>query len=281
MKITFYTLLFLSSLLSAEAQTEAVNVHSGPYSGFKVFRGSGNQAGAGWNTASYNDSAWLAPVNGSVPDTSVSTGGCDGPNWSPFHSGDTAIWTDVTTHFPDTGCFRKTLRFCGTVTSGSLSVLGDDYSTTYINGHLLGTQQQAVSGETYTLTATQLAWFVPGNNVIAIEVINVNPNCAAMSMFGSLTVDTTGCVYAGINNIDEQDIKISPVPTTGLLRVSLPKDGATYTLSMYDMVGDKLYEQTTKESQTGIDISHVANGIYTLQIRDAQNHTATRRIVKD
>ncbi|MCW3125489.1 MAG: hypothetical protein JWO03_1147 [Bacteroidetes bacterium] len=281
MKKYLHLFLLLCIGCTVKAQTQTFAVHSGPYSQFHVFRGSGNQAGASWTTASYNDASWLAPVNGSVPDTSAGTSSCDGPNWSPWHSGDTAIWSNVTSAPPDTGCFRKVLRFCGTATSASFHITADDYHTVYINGHLLGIQPQASSGVIYTLTPTQLAWFVPGDNVIAIEATNSTPFCASMSMYGSVTVDTVGCVYTGISSIDAKNVDVSPMPVKNLLRVSLPASGAAYTISIYDAIGHKLAEQMTTEAQTVMDLGHLSKGIYLLQVSDAENHTITKRIAKD
>ncbi|MCW3127379.1 MAG: hypothetical protein JWO03_3037 [Bacteroidetes bacterium] len=193
-------LLFCGTMI-ADAQTQTIGLRSGPHSGFKAYRGAGYHASPSWTLPSYNDASWVNVVNGSVPDTSIG-GSCNGANWYPFGQSDTAIWTDVTTHFPDTGCFRRNLRICGTVVAGTLNIIGDDYADTYINGHFLGAQPNAVTGQRYILNATQLAWFQPCNNVIAVQVTNSNRYCAFFSMYGSLTIDTTGCRYTqgGLSN---------------------------------------------------------------------------------
>ncbi|MBS1617986.1 MAG: gliding motility-associated C-terminal domain-containing protein [Bacteroidetes bacterium] len=194
MKTLYVLAIFVLSVLAAGAQTQTITIRSGPNTGFRAYRGAGHNASPNWMLPSYNDASWLQPVNGSVPDTSIG-GSCNGANWSIWGQRDTAIWTDVTTHFPDTGAFRKPFKMCGTPISCTMKVIGDDYATTYINGNLLGNQQAAVTGMIYTLNATQLTWFQQCNNVIAVQVSNLQRYCAAFDMVATLVVDTTGCAH--------------------------------------------------------------------------------------
>lgn len=283
MKTKLYTLLLL--ILAAPVaygQFLSISFKSGPNSGIKAYHGSPRTAGADWNLPTYNDSAWTDPTNGSVPDTTNNNGSCDGPNWSPWHQGDTAIWAGPSSTPPDTALFRKVFHFCGTVVSANINVLGDDYADTYINDSLISSQGAAVTGEQLVLSPTGLSAFRTGDNVLAFEVYNVNIYCAALSFYGNLMVDTTGCLYpAGIPDAAAAQVHISPVPVKDILHISLGVPGS-YTLSLCNAIGQSVAE-TAVEAQvyTTMDVHDLPTGVYVLTITDGTGHVRTRRIAKD
>jgi len=188
-RIILLTGISAVSFLPLHAQTIIQSINSGP--SFKAFQQSAIYAGPGWNTLSYNDASWPYAYNGGGSDGLAS---CLGPNSSIWGGNDTCIWSMAVSISPDTGCLRKIINLpCGRVVAAAFSICGDDFYTAYINGNLLGSQPTACVGVNYTLSGSQLAWFTPGNNIMAFEIMNTAPDCGKFAMIGTITIDTTGC----------------------------------------------------------------------------------------
>ncbi|MBU1717671.1 MAG: T9SS type A sorting domain-containing protein [Bacteroidetes bacterium] len=79
-----------------------------------------------------------------------------------------------------------------------------------------------------------------------------------------------------------ENIQIFPNPANGKVTVSgLPTGNSENTvLSVYNIQGKLMLQQTVQQPTTGIDISGLANGTYLLKLKNG-NNSAVRAIVKE
>ncbi len=84
-------------------------------------------------------------------------------------------------------------------------------------------------------------------------------NCSNMAS-DVLTVD----VCSGIQTLDAELVSIYPNPSNGLVVVKTPLLNAQ--VSVFDINGKKVFTQTTSSFETLLDLSHLANGVYQLNI---------------
>jgi hypothetical protein len=84
-------------------------------------------------------------------------------------------------------------------------------------------------------------------------------NCSNMAS-DVLTVD----VCSGIQTLDAELVSIYPNPSNGLVVVKTPLLNAQ--VSVFDINGKKVLTQTTSSFETSLDLSHLANGVYQLNI---------------
>jgi len=74
---------------------------------------------------------------------------------------------------------------------------------------------------------------------------------------------------------NEQKLKVYPNPSDHIVNVELPNQQNKFTISIYDLLGQKIYETTMS---TNIDISQLSNGIYFLKLSQHSNIWTTKII---
>ncbi len=86
--------------------------------------------------------------------------------------------------------------------------------------------------------------------------------------------------YVGINNILDNEISISPNPTTGIVNINLTdlKDLSGLSLQIIDITGKIIYSKD-KACLVTIDISNQPAGIYFIKIQ-TENEIITRKLIK-
>ncbi|HLS31400.1 MAG TPA: T9SS type A sorting domain-containing protein [Flavobacteriaceae bacterium] len=75
----------------------------------------------------------------------------------------------------------------------------------------------------------------------------------------------------------ENQIKLYPNPTLGKTNILLPKSIDLQEITIRSLEG-RLIMQSKPADQ--LDISHLTNGVYLINIKDAKGHQVTKRIIK-
>jgi len=89
------------------------------------------------------------------------------------------------------------------------------------------------------------------------------------------------CNSEGINSVKVLSfLSLYPNPTTSLLTLSLPNTNQKATINLYDMLGEKvLPSYSTSSTQSTIDLSHLPQGIYFLEVL-MDGEKQVRKVVK-
>lgn len=93
------------------------------------------------------------------------------------------------------------------------------------------------------------------------------------------TVEGTLIPFIGIDSPLELQVQIFPNPTNGQLQVTIDEPGIK-NMNLYDLAGKLVLRKTAQELETTMDIDHLPNGIYILQIRSA-DRGANIKVVKE
>jgi bacillopeptidase F len=84
----------------------------------------------------------------------------------------------------------------------------------------------------------------------------------------------------GINETNIQDISIYPNPTNGLFNIDLGNSSqGIYSIIITDMLGKVVHNNQTNKSKTVIDLSHLNNGIYLINIQN-KDSKITKKLIK-
>ncbi len=86
-------------------------------------------------------------------------------------------------------------------------------------------------------------------------------------------------VYVGINEISDNQISISPNPTTGIVNINLKASERPLSVEITNTTG-KIIEQNNSNSTLQIfDLSNYSNGVYFIKIQ-TENGVYTEKIIK-
>jgi hypothetical protein len=88
---------------------------------------------------------------------------------------------------------------------------------------------------------------------------------------------TPNVIATGIVTINQPELRVYPNPTTDILQISQLEKGAT--LSVYDLSGRLLLQQTASSSTETLSVGHLNNGLYQLVI-DANGIRTFTKFVK-
>jgi len=102
---------------------------------------------------------------------------------------------------------------------------------------------------------------LPDTNTI---LIGGKGGAAQVSAIASLAYQSAG-VYSSINEIEGSDISLYPNPTSGFLNIT-SSIGNGFNLSVYSMEGRLLLEHKSLINNERIDVSHLAQGVYSAVI---------------
>ena len=75
-------------------------------------------------------------------------------------------------------------------------------------------------------------------------------------------------LYIGIakNNILDESTLVYPNPTNGLVTILVENNTGTYTFEAFDLTSKLVYKSNLLKAETSINISALANGLYTYKI---------------
>ena len=122
---------------------------------------------------------------------------------------------------------------------------------------------------------------VGSDNVILVG--RCTYNLSGMQGIVSVTFEGYDCsdLATSVNEKNgNQQLKISPNPTTSITTISTSQNLTNATLTIYDITGRALLQQPFN-AQTTINITQLTNGIYIAEIKDKQNRSAVGKLVKD
>ncbi len=120
-----------------------------------------------------------------------------------------------------------------------------------------------------------MAWITANCNGMAPDN---TPQTEALRIMYSMNAAQTNQSVTGINNLPTTTIKVSPNPTNAWLNINSPTPITQYTL--YDLTGRKvLTDNNLNTQQTRINLSTLPNGLYVLQLTDANQQTSQQKVV--
>jgi hypothetical protein len=174
-----------------------------------------------------------------------------------------------------------------TITTGAKSSQAHRYSTCYINNPAPIQPTITTSGsDLTTAVATTYQWYYNGNLISGATSQNYTPTQSGIYVVR--TTDSNGCVNVysqgysysistSIHDIETKAISVYPNPTTGIIDLDFNfQNPNSVTVIVYDTFGKIVFE--TKNSAR-IDLTELANGIYTMAISLDSKKPAYKKIV--
>jgi hypothetical protein len=189
-----------------------------------------------WNTGEITTSIVVTPTMSPMDYTVTGT---DGNNCSA-----SAVATVTVNALPVVTLSLTPNLQCVTINSVALSG-GSPANGTYSGTGVTGSDFSPATAGVGTYTITYM--FTDGNN------------CSNMAT-DVMTVD--GCT--GIQTLSTDVVSIYPNPSNGFVVVKTAVLNAQ--VNVFDINGKKVFTQTTSSFETPLDLSHLANGVYQLNI---------------
>jgi hypothetical protein len=93
----------------------------------------------------------------------------------------------------------------------------------------------------------------------------------------SLTLTVDGCL--GIEEL-EASISVYPNPTNGLVTIQFDQFQGDYQIELIDAFGKVIEQKQSTSSETMIDLSNYATGVYTIKIA-SDEFNVLKRLVKE
>ena len=113
----------------------------------------------------------------------------------------------------------------------------------------------------------------PGTFTYYVDVTDAN-NCTNTD---SITVDVSICT--GITDHEEDNISIYPIPTSDIINISMKSFEPNTKIQLIDNSGRIIISFNAKNNNEKIDLSGLANGIYSLMIK-SEIFIVTKKIIK-
>lgn len=189
-----------------------------------------------WNTAQSTASIVVTPTTSPVDYTVTGT---DANNCS-----NTAVATVIVNAIPNVSLTLNPDLHCVTVNTVTLaggSPSGGIFSGPGVTGGVFSPATVGVGSYTIMYSYTD------GNNcnAVATDIMTVN-------------------ACTGIQTLNADVVSIYPNPSNGLVVIKTPVLKAQ--VNVFDINGKKVFTQTTVSFETQLDLSHLANGVYQLNI---------------
>ena len=83
-----------------------------------------------------------------------------------------------------------------------------------------------------------------------------------------------------VDELNLNEFKIYPNPTTGFISVSIPNDGSNSKITIYNSLGQTIIEQNINQSNATLSLENLNSGVYFYKIASA-NATQTGKIIKN
>ncbi len=133
---------------------------------------------------------------------------------------------------------------------------------------IIGNFKSDSTSDTLHLTNSYLP---PMGGVAYYYIDDVNVHCC--------TCDSTTSLHAGVGEIkNEDDVSVYPNPVTTSLTVSLFKGEGVLTI--YNIFGEKVFTTKIINTQTEIDVSEWARGMYFVEVR-TEKGVRRKKVVKE
>lgn len=114
--------------------------------------------------------------------------------------------------------------------------------------------------------------------LVALSEVNGNAWSSAAEFDIKACYNTTG-----INSLNFQKLKAFPIPTQGILEISLPSNGQSYSYSLYSISGQLIENGKTTLNQGNIklDLTNLTKGIYVVKLTDNNSSQFYVKTVKE
>jgi hypothetical protein len=162
------------------------------------------------------------------------------------------------------------------------------YSDCYVNYPAPTIPEINESGDTlYSTSGVFYQWYMNGD-----PITGATESFYVPSQDGAYLVritDSNGCVYSyslthrfvalqsSVSGIRQQlNMSIFPNPSDGIFRISITQSVKTYTIDVYNSVGQKVFTGTNTES---IDLSSAPKGIYTAVVNAPDHISLIKKII--
>ena len=135
-----------------------------------------------------------------------------------------------------------------------------------------------------TLSADEPLFYLQFKTKKAVNLENVL-SLASTKMQGEAIAETNQALGFELQFIEATKVKqpitfsLYPNPSTGLVNLSLPYTPVNATLQVLDNLGKEVFTQFVTDLQTTIDLTHLTNGIYHIQLHTSEE-TISKRFVK-
>ena len=132
----------------------------------------------------------------------------------------------------------------------------------------------AVVGEVYTANGFYLpAYTEPGTYDSELNLFTAE-GCDSI-----VTLHLTVIENSGIDDIEVNSMNIYPNPTTGKVTVAV-ENLTNASIELYDIYGRKLESQEMSDSQTAIDLTDYASGVYFIRVYQNGTLVGTSKLVR-
>jgi hypothetical protein len=145
-------------------------------------------------------------------------------------------------------------------------------SGSFANPVIIGSQAGTTSG---TINVT-LPASLPAGNGYRIRVVSTNPVLTGADNSVNLTVSAA---TASSESIISDGLIVFPNPSTGVLYLSGEQLEQNSVITITDLTGRIVTSQSSTSGAAVLDLHHLSNGVYGLQVQLADGKTAIRKVV--
>ena len=94
----------------------------------------------------------------------------------------------------------------------------------------------------------------------------------------SPTITVQPCYFVGLENQDiNQNIKIYPNPARDIVTIDSPN--GINKISIYNIIGELIFNTSFVESKTILDVSYFNQGVYEIILIDNKNRTTVKKLI--
>ena len=114
--------------------------------------------------------------------------------------------------------------------------------------------------------------------LVALSEVNGNAWSSAAEFDIKACYNTTD-----INSLNFQKLKAFPIPTQGILEISLPSNGQSYSYSLYSISGQLIEngKTTLNQGKIKLDLTNLTKGIYIVKLTDNNSSQFYVKTVKE
>lgn len=172
----------------------------------------------------------------------------------------------------------------GTLEDSDPAIAGRSISLYDDNSSIIGTTTTDHSGYyffmdlepgTYTVEGETLpnwTYITPPNGTFTVSA---DTNVIGMASFLAVNAESS------ISETELNEFTISPNPNNGTFNLSFTNQtGENRDIEIYNQVGKLIYEMTTSENQTKIDLNTIDSGVYFIHVKSNNLQSVERFIVK-
>jgi hypothetical protein len=136
-------------------------------------------------------------------------------------------------------------------------------------------------GVTFTRDGTSQYWYsraIDETNTVDVHVTDDNDCNGGIHHIGL----TTQCdiVSGGLSSSEETGMTIYPNPTHDKFSIRLTNESKNSELIIFDILGNKVSQQTISASLSEVPVSHLETGIYIIEVTQGHNKFIERIVIK-